>query len=97
MNILTPMYSFMARTSLSPVITTSAFNAAAHSMNLSSPGSFLIIFIFVVFVVNRMLKPLEKRDNSSSRDRHQEITEEDYATETKGCFFLVHSIQRFTG
>jgi hypothetical protein len=58
------MYSFMARTTLSPVITTSVLNAAAHSMNLSSSGSFLIIFIFVVFVVNRMLKPLEKRDNS---------------------------------
>jgi hypothetical protein len=52
--------------SLSPVITASAFNTAAHSINLSSPESFLIIFNRGVFVVNRILKPLEKRDNSSS-------------------------------
>jgi putative Mn2+ efflux pump MntP len=60
------MYSFTARTSLSPVITAFVFNAKAHSINLSSSGSFLIIFILGVFVINRMLNPVEKRDNSSS-------------------------------
>ena len=59
------MYFFIARSPLSPVIITSAFNAAAHSINLSSWGSFLTIFNLGVFVVKRILKPFEKKDNSS--------------------------------
>src|SRR4030067_2349076 len=43
-NILIPMYSFMVRTSLSPGITVCASNATAHSMNLSSSGSFFYLW-----------------------------------------------------
>lgn len=63
-NILIPIYSFIALNALSPVIMTSAFKAIAHSINLSSSGSSLTAFIFGVLVVKIMLMPLAKNERA---------------------------------